>query len=133
MGGLIGIVTTEKNGLMSRLVYRDTLQTISRLQGGQAMLIAQFSKDYEGLNIRGVNSANGGIVDVYISRDPKDIKGKGICPGGVTFYTDVDLNIYIKVAPGSLLYASIIGLSNCTLAISYTSLPADSTQIAIGS
>ena len=133
LGGLLPVTTSEKNGLMSKDIYKNNMQTIYRLQSGQVMLIAQFTKDYEGLNIKGINSAKGEVVEVCIYRNSDGIKGKGVCSNGVTFYIDTNLNIYIKVASASLLYASIIGLSNCTLAISYASLPDDSTQIVIES
>lgn len=127
MGGLIGTVTVEKDGLLSKEEYARKLQGIS-LANNLIYKIAQMS-NYTYVRFIGGSSGHLlSIIDFGVSKGISDISVIGQKPSFVSLKKGSDNSIYVMVPSGETVNGILLG--NAVIAIERVSqFPSDSIDL----
>lgn len=131
MGGLIGVATLGKDGLLSRYQMTDSLQ-IYTFHLDKIYKIANVYRNYSGLKMQGIETAYGVITNIFVYRGAVGIYAKGDFFPGLSLKVDSSFNVYIKVVNGRSYSTRVESLSSgIVLPITpVDSFPSDAVDIS---
>lgn len=133
MGGLIGVATAERDGLISRTEIINNFQ-MGDFGSSDIYRIAGFSYFYKAICIRGLETTSGKEVNIFIYRGGNTtLLAKGSAISGLTIKKSSDnILVYMSVKTGVSISCRIeaMGSNNIVNAITKVdSFPSDAIDI----
>lgn len=130
VGGLIGVATDEKDGLLSRNQLINNMQSRG-FSNGIIYKIANISRLYQGIMITGIETVYGDDSRIFIYRNASGIHAKGNAFPGLSLKIDSNSNIYISVVMGRSYNARLesLGSSNIIPIAIVEALPSGAEDI----